>query len=168
MNRVRGAIIGAIMMMATIFGTPALAQSWQCAPFARMVSGIDIYGNAGTWWGQAEGRYDRGQAPQVGSVMVMKPHGRMRVGHVAMVSGIISDREITVTHANWSRRGGVEEDVRVVDVSADGDWSQVKVWYASMGDVGSTTYPTFGFIYAERPAVRIAQASGGAPRAALR
>ena len=29
----------------------------------------------------------------------------------------------------------------------DGDWSQVKVWYNPIGDLGSTVYPTYGFIY---------------------
>ena len=167
----RSALVGATLFFASIFGgAPASAQFWQCAPYARMVSGIDIYGNAGTWWGQAAGRYDRGSAPEVGSVMVMKPYGKMRIGHVAMVSRIVSDREIRVTHANWSRRGGVEKDVRVVDVSPAGDWSQVKVWYASMGDVGQTSYPTFGFIYPKRAAVQFAEARGGAglPVAALR
>src|SRR5262249_51895531 len=28
----------------------------QCAPFARQASGIQIYGNANTWWRQAAGR----------------------------------------------------------------------------------------------------------------
>lgn len=163
-------MFGAMMLFASMFGaTSASAQFWQCAPYARMISGIDIYGNAGSWWGQAEGRYDRGEAPEVGSVMVMKPHGRMRVGHVGMVSGIVSDREIKVTHANWSRRGGIEKDVRVVDVSEAGDWSKVKVWFASIGDVGQTSYPTFGFIYPNRPTVQFAQASGaGATGTALR
>jgi surface antigen len=163
MNSGRGAFLGALILFASMIGvTPASAKFWQCAPYARMISGIDIYGNAGTWWGQAAGRYDRGEAPQRGSVMVMKPHGKMRIGHVAMVSGIVSDREITVTHANWSRRGGVEKDVRVIDVSQDGDWSQVRVWYASAGDVGGTTYPTFGFIYPERSRVQFAEENGGA------
>jgi surface antigen len=159
------------MLFASVFGiAPASAQFWQCAPYARMVSGIDIHGNAGTWWDQAAGRYDRGFAPQLGSVMVLKPHGKMSIGHVAMVSGIVSDREIRLTHANWSRRGGVEKDVRAVDVSPAGDWSQVKVWYASMGDVGQTSYPAFGFIYPKRAAVQFADATGGAPMrgAALR
>ena len=169
MVRVRSAIAGAILIFATLVAAPASAQFWQCAPFARMVSGIAIHGNAGTWWDQAEGRYERGHAPTPGSVMVMKPHGRMRVGHVAMVSRIVSDREIAVTHANWSRRGGVEENVRVIDVSPEGDWSQVKVWFASMGDVGRTTYPTFGFIYAAPVApVQYADASSGTVRAAVR
>lgn len=162
MKNGRGAMFGALMMLTSVFGaTPASAQFWQCAPFARMVSGIDIYGDAGTWWGQAAGRYDRGDAPEVGSVMVMKPHGKMRVGHVAMVSGVVSGREIKVTHANWSRRGGVERDVRAIDVSRAGDWSQVKIWYASTGDVGQTSYPTFGFIYRKR-ATEYAAAKGGA------
>jgi surface antigen len=170
MKNGRSALVGAILLLASMLGvTPANAQFWQCAPYARMISGIDIYGNAGTWWGQAAGRYDRGAAPQPGAVMVMKPHGKMRVGHVATVSQIVSDRELRVTHANWSRRGRVEKDVRVVDVSAAGDWSHVKVWYASMGDVGQTSYPTFGFIYPKRAPVQFAEAGGAALRgAALR
>ena len=28
----------------------------QCVPYARQVSGIQIYGDAWTWWDQAEGR----------------------------------------------------------------------------------------------------------------
>lgn len=159
----RSALVGATLFLASVIGiAPANAQFWQCAPYARMISGIEIYGNAGTWWGQAAGRYDRGATPELGSVMVMKPHGKMRIGHVAMVSGIVSDREIRVTHANWSRRGGVEKDVRVIDVSADGDWSKVKVWYAATGDVGQTSYPAFGFIYPKRTSVQFADAQGGA------
>lgn len=168
---VRNVIVSAVLMIASLGASPALAQFWQCAPFARSVSGIELYGNAGTWWDQADGKFARGTTPKLGSVMVMKPHARMRVGHVAMVSGIQSSREITVTHANWSRPGAVERDVRVVDVSPANDWSEVKVWYAANGDVGTTRYPTFGFIYAERPAVTLAaRSSGGAggPHAALR
>lgn len=162
MKSIRSAMFGAGMLVACVAGaTPAHAQFWQCVPFARMISGIDIYGNAGTWWNKAAGRYLRGGTPEVGSVMVMKPHGKMRIGHVATVSRVVSDRVIKVTHANWSRRGGVEKDVRVVDVSAAGDWSQVKVWYASLRDVGSTRYPTFGFIYPKRSTVQMAEATGG-------
>ncbi|WP_414712797.1 CHAP domain-containing protein [Sphingomonas sp.] len=158
----RSAVFGAFMLFASMFGiTPASAHFWQCVPYARMISGIDIHGNAGTWWDQAAGRYARGHAPEVGSVMVLKPHGKMTIGHVAMVSGIVSDREITVTHANWSRPGGVEKDVRVVDVSPEGDWSEVRVWYAGVDDLGATTYPTFGFIYPENPSVQFADASTG-------
>jgi surface antigen len=127
--------------------TPASAQFWQCVTFARSVSGIQIRGNANTWWGQAEGRYARGHAPKVGAVLAFEPTRRMRVGHVAMVSKLVSDREVLLTHANWSRPGRIETDVRAVDVSAAGDWSMVKVWYAPQGDLGTSTYPTKGFIY---------------------
>ena len=162
MTTYRSAVSGALILLASVLGaTPAAAQFWQCAPFARMASGIDIYGNAGTWWDQAAGRYDRGAQPEIGSVMVMKPHGRMRIGHVAMVSAIVSAREVKLTHANWSRRGRVERDVRAVDVSPAGDWSKVKVWFASIGDVGTTSYPAFGFIYPKRTTVQFADAKGG-------
>lgn len=134
--------------------TPATAQFWQCAPYAREISGIQIRGNANTWWGQAAGRYDRGDRPTVGAVLSFKSTRRMRVGHVAMVSAVVSAREVLLTHANWSRRGGVERNVRAVDVSPAGDWSEVKVWYAPQGGLGTSAYPTNGFIY-----------SGHAPKA---
>ncbi|PZO88178.1 MAG: CHAP domain-containing protein [Sphingomonas sanxanigenens] len=169
-NAVFGACLLALSAIVAV--TPASAQFWQCAPFAREVSGIDLYGNAGTWWAQADGRYERGHSPAVGSVMVIKPSHGMRVGHVAMVSRVVSDREVLVTHANWSRRGGVERDVRVVDVSANGDWSQVKVWYAANRDLGTSSYPVYGFIYAkgtpaeaEAPSIQIASRSSGMTRA---
>jgi surface antigen len=131
---------------------PASAKPLQCAPYARQVSGIEIRGNANTWWSQAAGRYDRGHTPRVGAVLAFEATSHMRMGHVAMVSRVVSDREVLLTHANWSRRGGIERNVRAVDVSAKGDWSMVKVWYAPLGDLGLTAYPTKGFIYADAPA----------------
>lgn len=130
--------------------SPAAAQFWQCAPYARTISGIAIHGNANTWWSQAEGRYERGHVPQPGSVLAFEATRRMRVGHVAMVSKVVGDREVLLTHANWSRRGGIETDVRAVDVSAAGDWSLVKVWYGPQGGLGTSIYPTKGFIYSGR------------------
>jgi surface antigen len=112
-----------------------------------MVSGIEIHGNAKTWWGQAAGRYERGREPKVGAVLAFEATRRMPLGHVAMVSQIVSDREVLLTHANWSHRGGVERDVRAIDISEAGDWSLVKVWYGPMGGLGSSAYPTNGFIY---------------------
>ncbi len=60
---------------------------------------------------------------------------------------VVSDREVLLTHANWSRRGGVETDVRAIDVSDAGDWSRVKVWYGPQGGLGTSAYPVKGFIY---------------------
>ncbi len=152
-------VFSCVLMMAA----PAQARYLQCAPFAREVSGIDIRGNANTWWGQAAGRYDRGSAPQVGAVMAFKSTRAMPVGHVAMVSHIVSDREVLLTHANWSHRGGIERDVRAVDVSAAGNWSEVRVWFAGVADLGTRSYPLAGFIYSGKAPATVEPAAPLAP-----
>ena len=157
-----------VVMLAGLSAGAANAQDWppqrwQCAPFARLASGIQIFGNAGTWWDQADGRYERGSTPEAGAVLVFKAAGRMRYGHVAMVSEVVDSRTIKVTHANWSpingSRGQVEEDVEVVDVSEANDWSEVRVWYAPLGDIGNGAHPTYGFVYPDAEAVQLAAAS---------
>jgi len=140
----RFALVAVCALMTVV---PAQARFWQCAPYAREVSGIQIFGNANTWWSQAAGKYERGTAPKVGAVLSFRSTGKMRLGHVAMVASVVSDREVLLNHANWSRRGGVEYTARAVDVSAAGDWSEVKVWYGPQGGLGTSTYPTNGFIY---------------------
>ena len=127
----------------------------QCVPYARQVSGIQIYGDAHTWWGQAEGRYARGYKPKVGAVMAFRPNGNSQLGHVAAVSRIVDKRTVLVRHANWSpingRRGQIEDDVKVVDVSPANDWSEVRVWYAPLQALGGTHWPLAGFIYKDAP-----------------
>ena len=44
----------------------------------------------------------------------------------------------------------------MIDVSTQGDWSAVKVWYDPVRDLGGSTYPTFGFIYQDASATRYA------------
>ena len=148
----------AVMALAPV--SSAFADTyWQCVPFARMISGVQIFGDAWTWWKQAAGKYDTGNTPQAGAVLCFKPTGAMRLGHVAVVSQVLTDRVIQISHANWSRingtRGQIERDVTVIDVSPTGDWSQVKVWYDSIGDLGSTTYPVHGFIYQDATATTL-------------
>jgi surface antigen len=130
-------------------------------PFARLVSGIQIFGDAHTWWQQAAGRYATGFTPKAGAVLCFKPTGRMRLGHVAVVSQVLTDRIIQISHANWSiiegERGQVEQNVTVIDVSPAGDWSQVKVWYDPSRDLGATVYPTYGFIYQDAYAAAASQ-----------
>jgi surface antigen len=138
-----------VLSCAMLVAEPAAAHFWQCVPFARKVSGIDIHGNANTWWKQAAGHYARGETPKVGAVMSFESTGRMRLGHVAMVSKVVNDREVLLTHANWSHPGQIERNVRAVDVSPNNDWSQVKVWYAPSDGLGSSVYPVNGFIYAD-------------------
>ncbi len=136
-------------------GGAVLPPYLQCVPYARRVTGIQIFGDAHTWWGQAEGRYARGYRPTVGAVLALKPHGNSRLGHVAAVSRIVDARTILIRHANWSeingRRGQIEDNVRVVDVSPAGDWSEVRVWYAPLQALGGTHWPVQGFIYPGKP-----------------
>jgi len=112
---------------------------------------MQIFGDAWTWWQKATGKYDEGQTPKPGAVLVFRSQGKMKLGHVAVVSQVITDRYIQVNHANWSpvagHRGRVEENVNVLDVSEKGDWSKVKVWYGPLNDLGTTAYNTYGFIY---------------------
>jgi len=135
--------------------TPSLTPYLQCVPYARQVTGITIFGDAHTWWGQAEGRYARGYKPKVGAVLALRPHGGSRLGHVAAVSRIIDSRSLLVRHSNWSpingRRGQIEDNVKVVDVSPANDWSAVRVWYAPLKDLGGTHWPVQGFIYPAKP-----------------
>jgi surface antigen len=151
MRAVFGSFAIAVMLACSVGGQAKAENYWQCVPFARMISGIELFGDAWTWWRQAAGKYAQGFAPKVGAVLVFKPTGIMNKGHVAVVSRVLTDRVIQVTHANWSvidgSRGQVEKDVTVVDVSQAGDWSQVKVWYDPARDLGNTVYPTYGFIY---------------------
>ena len=152
-----------LMLAVTLGLGPAIAQAsslldyvGQCVPFARAASGIQIYGDAWTWWDQAEGRYDRGYRPRVGAVVAFARQARLPLGHVAVVSRIVDRRVLMLTHANWSRqngeRGHAEQDVTLFDVSRDNDWSEVRVWYRDNDGLGSTTYKVNGFIYPDRKA----------------
>lgn len=138
----------AVLTLAAL-STPTIASAkvLQCVPYAREVSGIEIRGNAYTWWNQASGHYARGHAPRVGAVMAMPSFGSMRNGHVATIAKVVSEREVLLNHANWSRPGMIERGVRAIDVSERGDWSKVRVWHAGSGDLGTTSYPVSGFIY---------------------
>jgi surface antigen len=149
------------VMVSLVPTAGAVADTyWQCVPFARLMSGIQIFGDARTWWQQAIGKYETGFTPRAGAVLCFKPTERMRLGHVAVVSQVLTDRIVQITHANWSpiegSRGKIEKDVTLVDVSPRGDWSEVKVWYDPSRDLGGSTYPTYGFIYPDAQARRIA------------
>ncbi len=134
---------------------PSLPPYLQCVPYARQVSGIQIHGDAWTWWDQADGKYARGERPRVGAVMAFKPYGKMELGHVAAVSRIIDSRTVLLRHANWSlingRRGQIEDNVEAVDVSPENDWSEVRVWFAPIEGLGTTHWPVQGFIYPAKP-----------------
>ncbi len=152
------AFVSALALAAAVAAVPAARASLldyvgQCVPFAREASGIQIFGDAWTWWDQAEGRYRRGDEPRVGAVIVFARTGRLPLGHVAVVSRVVESRVVMLTHANWSRlngeRGHAEQDVTLFDVSPDNDWSQVKVWFRDSDGLGGTVYPVYGFVYGQ-------------------
>ena len=121
----------------------------QCVPFARENSGIELAGNAALWWSAAVGTYERGSRPEVGSILNFRANGRMRSGHVAVVSNVDNARTVEVDQANWANHGEVTRNVTVVDVSPENDWSAVRV-QLGQGDTFGSIYPTYGFIY-DRP-----------------
>jgi surface antigen len=140
--------------MGSRSGVPGYAGGdMSCVPFARERSGLRISGHAWQWWHAAAGQYERSGAPQPGSVLVFQRTSRNPQGHVAVVSRVISAREIRVDHANWATgraRGQIARDQPVLDVSPRGDWSLVRVWYPPADDFGGTHFPTYGFIHGRR------------------
>ena len=115
-----------------------------CVPFARDASGVEIRGNAGTWWGKAKGAYQRGHEPEVGAVMAFSSTRSLPMGHVAVVSEVVSDREILIDHANWTP-SKISLGMKVVDVSSKGDWTAVRL--ASDGSSLGRVYRIDGFIW---------------------
>lgn len=118
------------------------ARVW-CVPFARNLSGVNIHGNARTWWSQAQDQFDVGQRPSVGAVMAFRATPGMPLGHVAVVSEVTSDRMLRIDHANW-HRNKVSLGMAVIDVSENNDWSRVRL-ESNPGSFGSV-YPINGFI----------------------
>ncbi|MBP0492919.1 CHAP domain-containing protein [Pararoseomonas indoligenes] len=122
-----------------------------CVPYARMVTGMNVSGNGGTWWNNAAGAYARGNRPEPGSVLVFRASGGMRSGHVAVVERQVSAREITIHHANWEgpgiRKGTVTRNISVVDVSDANDWTAVRVQVGHDSGSYGRTYATYGFIF---------------------
>ncbi len=135
-----------------------------CAPFARALTGVVLSGGAASWWAQADGRYARSHAPETGAILVLRAEGRLPSGHVSVVSRVLGTREIDVIQANWVP-GELERDQPVIDVSADNDWTLVRVWYPPIGALGSHSYPAYGFIVPPEPAGHDALAGAAASAA---
>lgn len=129
----------------------AAANPVQCVPYARQASGIQIRGDAYSWWDQAESLgYSRGFKPSPGAVLVLARTGKMSHGHLAVVKNIVGARQINVTHSNWgSDRGSrriVYDSMRVEDISVKNDWSRVRFWNYEENVFGFP-YAARGFIY---------------------
>ncbi|MGA9794028.1 MAG: CHAP domain-containing protein [Rhizomicrobium sp.] len=118
----------------------------ECVPYARARSGVDVHGDAWTWWDKTEGKYAHNSEPVLGSVLVLTGYAGPHRAHLAYVSSMVSAREIRIDHANWLNDGDVYTDDPVVDVSPDNDWSEVRVFNPRAANWGTKTYVVQGFI----------------------
>jgi surface antigen len=125
---------------------PSGDATLECVTYARQLTGIQISGDAWTWWQGAANRYNRSNKPSPMSVLVLRRTSYLSGGHVAVVRSVVSAREIRVDHANWDdrqTRGRIYENMSVIDVSPRNDWTAVQFWNgASYG----RTYAAHGFI----------------------
>lgn len=119
-----------------------------CVQYVKRATSFEISGNAWTWWNHAQGRYETSHRPHRGAVLVFQRTKAMPYGHVAVVADVLDARTIRIDHANWAppggRKGRVSSEL-VKDVSADNDWSVVRVEHRPTGSFGKP-YPVSGFI----------------------
>ena len=130
------------------------AQHLYCVQYARLRSGLQIFGDAKYWWSKAADIYNRMTQPAAEAVMVFSGSKRIRRGHVAVVTAVVSPREIKVDHANWQNHGEIDLNMPVLDVSKNNDWSQVRVWDPRSGQFGARIYAVSGFIARPAPVTR--------------
>ncbi|MEO8302154.1 MAG: CHAP domain-containing protein [Rhizomicrobium sp.] len=120
-----------------------------CVEYARMRSGLAVFGDAKHWWARAKNLYARLPHPVEEAVMVFSGSKRLKRGHVAVVTEIVSPRQIIVDQANWQNKGEIDHATPVLDVSAKNDWSKVRVWDIPSGTFGRRVYAISGFIAKE-------------------
>jgi hypothetical protein len=117
-----------------------------CVEYARVRSGFQIFGDAKTWWHKAKHFYAEIATPAAQTVMVFAGSHRISKGHVAVVTKVVSPREIRVDQANWENRGEIDRNTPIMDVSPNNDWSEVRVWDMRSGQFGTHIYAIKGFI----------------------
>ena len=117
-----------------------------CVEYARMRSGLAMFGDAKHWWERAKNLYARMPHPVEEAVMVFTGSKRLKRGHVAVVTDIVSPRQIIVDQANWQNKGEIDHATPVLDVSAGNDWSRVRVWDLRSNGFGAHVYAISGFI----------------------
>ncbi|OAG78517.1 hypothetical protein Amal_00115 [Acetobacter malorum] len=112
-----------------------------------------LHGNARDWWHNAAGVYERGNAPEEGSVLNFRGIRRMPLGHVAVVRHVVNSRTIIIDQSHWAQ-AGISHNTPVIDVSPNNDWSAVRVALNNRSGTYGSIYPTYGFIYARSPGER--------------
>jgi len=120
-----------------------------CVEYARMRSGLAVFGDAKHWWARAKNLYARLPHPVEDAVMVFSGSKRLKRGHVAVVTDIVGPRQIIVDQANWQNKGEIDHATPVLDVSTKNDWSKVRVWDIPSGTFGRRVYAVSGFIAKE-------------------
>lgn len=125
----------------------------QCVAYAKSASEVVLHGNARDWWHNAAGVYERGNAPEEGSVLNFRGIRRMPLGHVAVVRNVVNSRTIIIDQSHWAQ-AGISRNVPVIDVSPNNDWSAVRVALNNRSGTYGSIYPTYGFIYARSPGER--------------
>jgi len=127
-----------------------------CVEYARLRSGLAVFGDAKLWWARAKNLYEEFAEPAVDTVMVFSGSKRIRKGHVAVVTKIVSPREVIVDHANWQNHGEIDHNTPVLDVSPKNNWSQVRVWDINSRQWGARVYKLSGFIAGHAPVMATA------------
>lgn len=122
----------------------------QCVAYAKSASDVVLRGNARDWWHNAAGIYERGNAPEEGSVLNFRGIRRMPLGHVAVVRNVVNSRTIIIDQSHWAQ-SGISHNTPVIDVSPNNDWSAVRVALNNKSGSFGSIYPTYGFIYGRRP-----------------
>lgn len=139
----------------------------QCVAYVHAHSAFRIQANAHLWWARAAGIHARGSVPEAGSVLSFRSVRGMPLGHVALVSRVVDEREIEIDHNNWLGVGPVR-GASVIDVSPRNDWTAVRVANRAGAKVYGRVYPTDGFIHARAPGSEppmvAARPPGDAPR----
>lgn len=134
-----------LLLLASCLLLSACGGSLQCAPYAREVTGLPLSGPAAGWWAQSDGRFAHSTRPRPGAVLVLRRTARLPDGHVSVVRAVMGPRRIIVEHANWEP-GRIDKAAPVQDVSANNDWSLVRVWWRPSRRLGRTSFPAYGFI----------------------
>ncbi len=96
--------------------TGSTIDTGECVPYVRYETGVPIYGDAYTWYGQAASANYATSAtvPRVGSIIVFAVQGGMTSGHVGIVTSI-SGTSLGIRSQNWHNDGKVSDDT--VDVN---------------------------------------------------
>lgn len=136
--------VSALIALTTLGMGAAPAEARMCVTHVRNLTGIMIPANAWGWWSGAEGRFERGNMPTPGSILVWRRAGNLPLGHVGVVARIVDSRTILVDHS-WDS-DALRRNQQIVDTSANNDWSSVTVWYHPLSVMGGE-YATYGFVY---------------------